>query len=360
MKTNILEQVIDQVTTPDKKFMSINFGCRVNAAELNQLSQVFLEQGFSPLSQGLKGEVTPDVILINTCSVTKKADIESLSRIRTLHRQYPGAKIIATGCATLQKVDGLENIITINNKSKEELLKDLRCAYTPQIEDKFSHTKRFLLKVQSGCSQMCTYCIVPYRRPYLWSLSLDDALATATQAIKNGYEEIIITGVNLEQYEPGFSNLVEILLTKTNIKLISYGSIPVNCVDNKFINLLSKYSHRLSLFLHIPLQSGSTKILKKMNRPYDQPKILEMYGKLKEIPVNLHYGTDIIVGFPGETESDFQDTLKICQRVGFTKIHRFKYSARPQSAAKALYKPDKLLTPAVLAARLEQIKKIEL
>ncbi len=314
MKTNILEQVISQVTTPHKKFMSINFGCRVNAAELNQLSQVFLEQGFSPIPQGPKSEIVPDVVLINTCSVTKKAEIESLSRIRTVHRQYPAAKIIATGYATLQKVDGLENIITIDNLSKEALLKDLRCAYTPQIEDKFSHTKRFLLKVQSGCSQMCTYCIVPYRRPYLWSLSLENALETVTQAVKDGYEEIIITGVNLEQYEPGFSNLIETLLNKTDSMLISYGSIPVNCVDDKFIHLLSKYPHRLSLFLHIPLQSGSTKILKKMNRPYDQSKILEMYGRLKEIPVNLHYGTDIIVGFPGETESDFQDTLKICQR----------------------------------------------
>jgi len=269
----------------------------------------------------------------------------------------------------------IPNIIIYKNDQKEEILEKLNSFYTPQIKDKFSHTNRFLLKVQSGCSQFCSYCIVPQKRPKLWSLPTEEAIKTINSAISNGYKEVIITGVNLNQYQFGFSNLVEKLLEETNIELISFGSIPINCIDNKFISLLKnpKYKNRFSNFFHIPIQSGSDKILKLMNRPYTQKDILQTFNKIKEIfsPLvkegikgrfenkkDLSFGTDIIVGFPGETNSDFQETLDICKTIGFKKIHCFRYSSRPNTLAKNYYDSQPKIDKEILIKRSQQIRNL--
>ena len=337
---------------PNKTFLAINFGCRVNAAELNQLSQKYMDLGYTPCPvKGRVGEgFSPDLIIINTCSVTKKGDIESLSRIRKLSQKYPKAEIIATGCARLDKVKDLPHLTIIQNNDKD----NLSATYTPQILDKFSYTNRYLLKIQTGCTQMCSYCIVPYRRPKLWSLPIQNALNTVNNAINNGYQEIIITGINIEQYEEGFSQLLESLLKETTIPLISFGSIPINCIDNKFIELLIKYPRRISSFLHIPIQSGSDKILTSMRRPYNKQKIINTFNKLKSIkPPTLQgevaegrrgfeFGTDIIIGFPGESDADFQETLDLCQSINFSKIHAFKFSPRPNTFAHLLWQQNKV------------------
>ena len=344
-----------------KSFLAINFGCRVNAAELNQLSQSYLNQGFAPFLEGGLQGVSPSVIIINTCSVTKKGDIESLSRIRMLSKKYPEAQIIATGCARLEKVKDLPHLTILKNNDKNLL----SSSYTPQIKDKFSNTHRYLLKVQSGCTQMCSYCIVPYRRNSLWSLPIEKAVATVNQSVANGYQEVIITGVNLEQYQPGLSNLLEALLTQTAIPLISFGSVPLNCIDDKFLSLIENSSLRISNFLHIPLQSGSDKILKLMRRPYNKQKIIEIFNKLKKFSLvkgrdgeaerDLSFGTDIIIGFPGETEADFQETLDLCQEIAFTKIHAFKFSPRPGTVARILWSQSEKISPAILKKRSQQI-----
>ena len=349
-----------------KTFLSINFGCRVNSAETNQWSQILINQNYIPT------KTNPDLILINTCSITKKGELESLGKVRQLNKLYPNAKIYVTGCANLEKIKDIPNISIFKNSQKENLLKDLKSSYTPKIKDKFSHTNRFLLKIQSGCTQFCSYCIVPFRRPNLWSLKIEDAINTVNSAVKDGYQEIIITGVNLDQYEFGFSNLVQNILEKTNIKLISFGSIPINCIDNKFIEILkneckSDSCGRLSHFLHIPIQSGSDKILKLMNRPYDSKKIIEIFNKIKSLPVKggarraegFDFGTDIIVGFPGETEQDFQKTLNLCQKIGFSKIHTFKYSSRPGTKAKIIHDTNPKISKEILKSRSQQIRFID-
>ena len=247
-----------------KTFKSINFGCRVNAAETNQLSQQLIDSGY------IFDDKNPDTIIVNTCAITKKGEYESISKIKKLIKDNPKIKIIATGCANLDKIKDLKNI-TIVPKT------DINLIYTSKINDKFSYTHRYLLKVQSGCTQNCTFCIVPSRRPTLNSLSIKNAIDTINST--KTYKEVIITGVNLAQYLPGFSNLVEALLTQTKIKLISFGSVPVLCIDDKFIKLLQ--NDRVSHFLHIPIQSGSDKILKLMHRPYDKNKIINIFNKLK-------------------------------------------------------------------------------
>ena len=369
-----------------KTFLSISFGCRVNAAETNQWSQTLIDQGFTPFDPKCRDVLqnvstntkTPSIILVNTCSITKKGEKESLNKVKFLHQKYPESQIYVTGCANFKKIEDLPNIKIFKNNQKEDLLKDLQSSYTHQIKDKFSHTNRFLLKIQSGCTQFCSYCIVPFRRNYLWSLPIKDAVNTINQAVLDGYQEVIITGVNLDQYQYGFSNLVEALLKETKIKLISFGSIPINCIDDKFIEKLNKYPSRIQNFLHIPIQSGSDKILKLMNRPYTKSDILEKINKLKNLtprPASpgrssqrrlvkegdggrLKFGTDIIVGFPTETDHDFQETLDLCQQIGFSKIHTFPYSPRPNTKARILFENSPKITKETLKSRSRQIRNL--
>lgn len=335
-----------------KTFLSVNFGCRVNSAETNQWSQTLINQGYLPI------KINPDLILINTCSVTKKGEKESLNKVKNLHQKYPKAKIYVSGCANFEKIKDLHNIFTYKNDQKEDLLKNLNSSYTPQIKDKFSHTHRFLLKIQSGCTQFCSYCIVPLKRPKLWSLEINKAIETVKKAINDGYQEIIITGVNIDQYQYNFSSLIKGILKETDIKLISFGSIPINCIDQKFIDLFKSYPHRLSHFLHIPIQSGSDKILKLMNRPYTKKDILNKFENLTLEIGNLKFGTDIIVGFPTETEQDFQETLDLCQQIGFFKIHTFKYSSRPNTLAKIIHDTNPKINKQILFKRSKKIRNL--
>lgn len=364
-----LLQILDSI--PTKTFSSINFGCRVNAAETNQLSQFLVDNGFTPCPvEGRAGEgFTPAVILVNTCAITKKGDIESLSRVRALHRQYPSAHFIVTGCANIQKLKDIPNVIVLTNAQKEDLLKDSDSFYSPEIKDKFSHTHRFILRIQTGCAAHCSYCIVPTRRPDLWSLPINEAIDTVNRAVKNGYQEIIITGVNLNQYQPGFSNLVEALLNQTSIPLISFGSVPLNCLDDKFISLFSTFGSRLSTYLHIPLQSGSDKILRLMRRPYTVKNIIDTFSRLKKISLVkgrngaaerdfVSLGTDIIVGFPGETDVDYDDTYQLCRSLNFDKIHVFKFSQRPGTTAVKLYRESTKIPLAILKKRSQMLSQL--
>jgi threonylcarbamoyladenosine tRNA methylthiotransferase MtaB len=339
--------------TSPKTFLAISFGCRVNAAETNQWSQMLLNQGFVPTKNQ-----TPHIIIINTCAITKKGEKESLNKIKQLHKKYSKSQIYVTGCASFKKIEQLPNIKLFNNNQKEEFLKNLKSFYTSKIKDKFSNTHRYILKIQSGCTQFCSYCIVPFRRNYLQSLTINDAVKTVNKITKNGYKELIITGVNLDQYKPGLSNLLEKLLQKTNIKLISFGSIPISCLDNKFIKLIKKYPNRVHLFFHIPIQSGSNKILKLMNRPYTKKDILQKIQKLKASIPDLKLGTDIIVGFPTETEKDFKETLNLCKKIGFSKIHTFPFSPRPGTKARIIHQNSPKITKEILKSRSSQIRNI--
>ncbi len=330
-------------------FQSINFGCRVNAAELNQLSQFLVDLGLSPETD------KPDVYLVNTCAITKKGEYESIHQIKKLATDFPESTVIATGCAKLDKLSELKNVILLENTFKDQLKK----SYSPQIADKFSHTHRYLLKVQSGCSQNCTFCIVPLRRPTLNSITISDAVDTVNNAVANGYQEVVITGVNLIQYLPGLSNLVEALLTQTKIELITFGSVPVLCVDDKFIALFEKYSSRLATNLHIPLQSCSDKILKLMHRPYSKEKIISTFTSLRALAKrSLTFSTDIIVGFPTESEADFQETYELCQQIGFANIHVFKYSPRPETSGRELFLKSEKISKSTLLERSRKMRNL--
>jgi threonylcarbamoyladenosine tRNA methylthiotransferase MtaB len=332
-----------------KTFAVYNLGCRVNAAETNQFAQTLIDQGY------LKSDKNPDTIFINTCSVTAKANVESLGLIRQLKKKFPSAHIIVSGCADASKI---ENITLIKNQQKESKLNILNSLYDHKIGDKFSHTHRYLLKIQSGCTANCSYCTVPNNRSYLWSLPIKDAIDTVNQAVADGYQEIIITGVNLNQYTPGLSNLLEALLKNTSAPLFSFGSLPLLSIDQKFLQLLSTFNFRLSNFLHIPLQSGSDKILQLMHRPYNRKKIINTFINLKSYLINPSFGTDIIVGFPSETDKDFQNTYNLCQQIGFKKIHVFRFSPRQNTIAQKLSLKYPSLSKEEIAIRSQKIRNL--
>jgi len=333
-----------------KKFQAINFGCRVNAAETNQLSQQLIDQGYQPSTDN------PDIIIVNTCAITKKGEKESINTIISLSKKFPHAEIRVTGCASDKKIKNISNITYFSNQEKQKILPSK--PYSPKIKDKFSHTHRYLLRIQTGCTQFCSFCIVPFRRPDLWSLSINDAINEVKEALLKGYHEVIITGVNLDQYEPGFSHLIEALLTETSIPLISFGSIPVNCLDDKFATLLTEYPSRWSSHLHIPIQSGSNKILKLMNRPYTREQIIKTISNYKLKIKNLTFGADLIVGFPTETEQDFQETVDLCQKIGLSKAHVFPYSPRSGTKGRIIFENSQKISNLVKKQRSQQIRNL--
>ena len=351
-------KLVNKIKSDPKYFLAVNFGCRVNSAEINQLSQILIDQNFIPTN--IKKNIAPNIIIINTCSITQKGEKESLSKVRQLKKQFPNSLIFVTGCAHLEKVSQLKSVYIFDNQSKEDILSDSNCAYTSKISDKFSHSHKFILKIQSGCTQFCSYCTVPYRRQYLFSLSSKKAIKTVNQAVADGYRELIITGVNLEQYQFGLSRLIKNILDNTQIKKISFGSIPLNTIDKTFISLYQNplYQSRLAKFLHIPLQSGSDKILKLMNRPYTSKDILQKFRNLKLEIGNLEFGTDIIVGFPNETDTDFQKTLTLCQNLGFSKIHTFRFSPRPQTLAAYYYQKFPKISAEIIKNRSQKIRQL--
>lgn len=336
---NKLTQILNRLS-PRASFKIITFGCRVNAAESNQLGQLLIDNGFT---RARPNQHTNDLFIINTCAVTQKGEYESTAKIRHLLKLHPLSFVVVTGCAAASLKLVHPNLFALTNGEKELLLEALNGSYSPKIADKYTSYRRFLLKVQSGCSSNCSYCVVPVRRPSLKSLPIDMAVKTVNKAVQDGYREIIITGVNLAQYTPGLSNLLEALLTKTQIPLISFGSLPLLCIDKRFIQLITVHGSRFTKFLHVPLQSGSNRILKLMRRPYTHSQILTIFNKLKNINAppflkgedrgGFKFGTDIIVGFPSESEEDFQQTYDLCKSLSFAKIHIFRFSPRPSTKA---------------------------
>lgn len=351
--------IVENKSKKSKYFLPINFGCRANSAELNQLSQILVDQDYIPTK--IKSSNTPNIIIVNTCAITQKGEYESLSKIRSLKKKYENSIILVTGCASLNKIDKDKNIHIFNNKEKEAILETNHKIYTKEIGDKFTNDKKYLLKIQSGCKQFCSYCTVPYQRNYDFSLSPSKVITTVNKAIKDGYEELIITGVNLNEYKYILSNLVEKILEETSIKKVSFGSVPINCVDEKFISLYSKqkYTKRLSKNLHIPIQSGSNKILKLMNRPYNRQDIIRVFSKLKKSCPNIIFGTDVIVGFPGETKINFKETVSLCKKISFNKIHTFRYSRRPNTLADYLYKKYPKIASLEVKERSKIIRSID-
>ena len=333
-------------------FYSIALGCKVNQYDLALLKKEFLSRGWR------YDKNKPDLVIINTCAVTKKAITKDRQVYHKLKNLYPQARFLIMGCWPQVSTD-LEkeaaDLILWGVGDNDGLLKKLALTF-PSLSDLPvsesgllvpSDRSRYFLKVGDGCNQFCTYCIIPYARGRITSRKSEDLVAEVTAAVAAGYGEIVLSGIHLGRYGQDLKEgeslvaLLKKLLVIKGLGRLRLSSIEINEVDDNLI-MLMKSEPQICRHLHISLQSGTDKILKAMNRPYDTAYFSERLEKLRAALPEIAISTDIIVGFPGETEIDFSKTLAFAARMRFSKIHVFPFSAHEQT--KAFNLPNKVST----------------
>lgn len=344
-------------------------GCKVNQYETQRILESFAEVGF----QVVPFDTAADVYVINSCSVTSIAECKSRYTIRKATRNNPAAKVLVTGCAAqmaLNKGESIEGAdVLVPNPHKLESLSLLfeafpelaaRVRAEPYVGELPSQGRtRATLKIQDGCSVMCSYCSIPYTRPGLISRPAADVLDEALKMVKLGYREIVLTGVLIGAYGPAsgsggpdFEGLIELLHEACPESRLRISSIEMRQVTPRLISLLQD---GLAVpHLHIPLQSGSTEVLRAMNRPYTQDDYLRLCERLYRAVPDISITADIMVGFPTENEAAFQESVKVCEEVGYLKAHVFRFSPRFGTPADAWGDPvspeEKQRRAAVLAS----------
>ena len=339
-----------------KTYVTISLGCKVNSYETSALVSRLIEKGYT------EDKNNPDVAIINTCSVTATADQKSRQHIRKLINNYPNALVVVMGCYSqgqhkFIKDEIKANIITgTSNRDKiveliENYQKGTHIDVTddkPRLFDKYeelgitSHSEnvRAYLKIQDGCDNFCSYCLIPLRRGKSRSRNHDIVLKEATSLVINGYKEIVLTGIHVGGYGKdlegdSFSNLVKDLLDIDGLYRLRISSIEESEIDDEMINLINTRDNLANHF-HIPLQSGSDAVLKRMNRKYDKASFLKKIKKIKEACPNVALTTDVIVGFPGETEEEFNECYDFIKECGFNMLHVFPFSSREGTLAARL------------------------
>lgn len=330
-------------------FKIITLGCKVNTYESEFMSEALKEAGFH------SNEENPDIIIINTCSVTNMADTKSLKLIRRAKRENPDALFVICGCSVQNNYEtfldldidiligniGKSNIVTLINNYLEtkEIYNyhttDRNLEFENMTVKKFtSHTRAFI-KIQDGCDNFCSYCIIPYTRGNVRSKDYNDVLREAKILVSNNHQELVLTGIHTGSYfhsNHDLSDLLEELSKIEDLKRIRISSIEITELDDKFLNVL-KNTPKIVDHLHIPLQSGSDSILKRMNRKYDTTYFENKIAEIRKIRPDISITTDAIVGHPYETDEDFKNYLSFCEKIGFSKIHVFPYSKRTGTAA---------------------------
>lgn len=336
-------------------FDIITLGCKVNAYESSVMKDILINNGYKKAN---KNEIS-DVVVINTCSVTNTADHKSAKLIRHAIKNNPGAIIIVTGCFSQNKVkevsdiDGVSIILGNVNKTKiinyiDKFKKDGKQIIDVKniVEDEipfenmklnnFDHTRAFV-KIQDGCNNFCTYCIIPYTRGDVRSKKREDVLLEVCNLVKQGHKEIVLTGIHTGNYgaefeDYKFEDLLEELVKINGLKRLRISSIEMNEITDKIIELM-KDNKILVDHMHIPLQSGSDKILKLMNRKYNKEQFIEKIKSIRKVRPNISITTDVIVGFPSEAEELFNETVDTIRKIKFTKLHVFPYSKRSGTVA---------------------------
>ena len=327
------------------KVSIVNLGCKVNRVESDTIAKAYENRGAE-----LCEVPDADVVVVNTCTVTEEADKKTRKSIRRVLRQNSEANVVVTGCAAaidpefyrsldsricvVDKMDLLEEVGDGSAASSADLVR---------VGEEFP--TRVSVKVQDGCNHSCTYCIVHVARGKAWSRPASEVIDEALALADAGVKEIVLTGIDLGSYSYAAGDrrvrlgaLVRMILDSldacghADVRL-RIGSIEPRSLDKEFVSILAESDGRVCRHLHLPLQSGSSRVLGEMNRPYTAQDFLEIATMLKREVGDISLTTDVIVGFPGETEQDFQETLALAREVGFTKIHVFRYSRREGTPA---------------------------
>lgn len=326
-------------------------GCRLNQYESDSLVSQFKKNGYEVVSFN----ESADVYIVNTCTVTNKSDAKSRYMINKLHRQNKESKIFVTGCYAetdaekVQQLDGVSYVIGNNMKTSlftivEQALNDNAIDWDSIELDPFSydtaestlHTRAYL-KIQDGCNENCSYCKIPSARGEAISRPYAETIDNIQALIANGYKEIIFTGINIGDYKYNDKTLYDLLLDSLNCKgdyRIHISSIEPNKLESRIIEL---FKHdKMVKHIHLPLQSGSDRILKLMNRNYTSYEYQETIQKIRAVIPDVQITSDLMVGFPDESKEDFNRSYEVLKNNEITKIHTFKYSKRDATPASTM------------------------
>ena len=332
------------------KFNIITLGCKVNSYESNFMKEALVKNGFSFCNLNEKC----DILILNTCTVTDTSDKKSLKEVRRLKRENPNAILVVCGCSVQNdktKYDDLginilmgninkSNIVGIiekyldDNTPVEYVAKTRDLPFENMEVDISDHTRAYI-KIEDGCDNFCSYCIIPFVRGKKRSKDFSLVLREVQHLANNGYKEIVLTGIDTGGYESNGKDLTDLIheMSKINgIERIRQSSIEITQINEKFINEL-KNNNKICDHIHIPLQSGSDSILKLMNRKYDLKYFFDKIDMIRSVRPDISITTDVIVGFPGETEEMFLETMETCKKINFSKIHAFPYSERKGTKA---------------------------
>ncbi len=329
-------------------------GCRVNQSEIEGIASLYRSRG----AEIVESPQEADIIVINTCAVTKEAERKSRQHIRRLRRANPRARLIAIGCYVElvgERIFELGVDQAYGNRDKHRVLGEGLNAFF-FMEEGLSYHSRPFVKVQDGCDANCSYCLIRRLRGKGLSRPLNDVVSEVRRLISLGYDEVTLVGVHLGSYGRDIGSslreLVEVLLRLDGLRLLRLGSVEPFDIDDSFLELYDRFDN-LAPHLHLPLQSGSDRVLRLMRRPYTVEGYLNLVYKLKRLREHFNVTTDIMVGFPTETDEDFSGTIEVVRRANFGRVHIFRYSPRPFTDASRM--PP--LPEEVLDERLELLRK---
>lgn len=335
------------------KFQIYTLGCKVNTYESNVMRDALLNKGYFEV--GLKEKA--DITIINTCTVTNTADSKSMKVIRQAIRRNENAIIVVCGCLVqnkkekVSKIDGVDIVIGNINKSKivdyiEKYIEEKKqevdvrnimdTNFEPMMLNNFNKTRAFV-KIQDGCNNFCSYCIIPYTRGNVRSKDRQSVLKEIQLLVDEGHKEVVLTGIHTGNYgaefaDYKFADLLKDIVKIDKLERLRISSIEITEINDDVMEVI-KENNILVDHMHIPLQSGSDAVLKRMNRKYDKEYFINKIKKLRKIRPNISITTDVIVGFPGETEEEFEETIETIKKIKFTKLHVFPYSKREGTKA---------------------------
>jgi len=342
-------------------YFIFSLGCKVNSYECSALASSLRKRGY------FEDRENPDVVIINTCSVTATADQKSRQHIRKFQTMYPDSIIVVMGCYAQGNFSFIEERIkadiivgTSHRDEIPDLINEFAKNHQPIVKvdtnirankcyeelgvTSYSENIRAYLKIQDGCNNFCSYCLIPYRRGSARSRKKEDIILEAKHLIEQGYKEIVLTGIDVSSYgvDLGDCNLVSLvkeLLSLDNIPSLRISSIEAGDMSDELLELYGS-NNALAKHMHIPLQSGSETVMKRMHRKYTKELYLTKIRKLREYCPDIMISTDVITGFPGETEEEFLETREFIQECGFNQLHVFPFS--PRSGTLAFSMPNQV------------------
>lgn len=338
-----------------KRFFVDYLGCKVNSYEVNALKEVLISRG------NFFDENNPEIIIVNTCSVTSISDRKSRNLIRQYKKKFPNAVVVAMGCSTqsskpeVYKEAGATVVLGCNQKSEilryfdeisteSSFLVDIQYKISSFLYDEITEITtydqaRAYVKIQDGCNNFCSYCLIPYIRGRARSRCKENIIREINNLVNSGFKEVVLTGIDVASYgldlyeKYSLSDLLEdIILSCPELYSLRISSIEESLIDDKFITLLKTYK-KIANHMHLSLQSGCDTVLRRMNRKYKTEEFLKKVEKIYEVRPDMSLTTDVIVGFPGETEEEFMETYEFTKKCRFSKLHVFPYSSRSGTVA---------------------------